>query len=70
MNAWLKAYAAETGAVYADYWTALHDGVAMRTALTYDGVHPNAAGYAFMGPVAEAAIRQALAKPAPEATRR
>lgn len=65
MNAWLKSYAAQTGAVYADYWTALHDGDGLRKAWTYDGVHPNAAGYAAMAPVAEAAIRAALATPAP-----
>ena len=70
MNTWLQAYAAQTGSVYADYWTALHDGQALRAALTYDGVHPNEAGYAVMGPVADAAIRQALAKPAPKVTAR
>jgi lysophospholipase L1-like esterase len=65
MNAWLKAYAARTGATYADYWEALHDGEALRSTLTYDGVHPNEAGYAAMAPVAERAIRAALSRPAP-----
>jgi lysophospholipase L1-like esterase len=65
MNVWLRDYAARTGAVYADYWNALHDGDAFRADLTYDGVHPNAAGYAVMAPVADAAIRAALARPAP-----
>ncbi|USU06682.1 SGNH/GDSL hydrolase family protein [Sphingomonadaceae bacterium OTU29LAMAA1] len=65
MNAWMKDYAARTGATYADYWTALHDGDALKASLTYDGVHPNKAGYAVMAPVAEAAIRRAMAKPAP-----
>ena len=64
LNAWMKAYAARTGSIYADYWTALHDGDALRASLTYDGVHPNRAGYEAMAPVAEAAIRQALAQPA------
>ncbi|WP_267381982.1 MULTISPECIES: SGNH/GDSL hydrolase family protein [unclassified Sphingomonas] len=63
MNAWLKNYAARTGATYADYWSALHDGAALRAALTYDGVHPNKGGYAVMAPVADAAIRAALAGP-------
>jgi len=67
MNAWMKDYAARTGATYADYWSALHDGPALRATWTYDGVHPNTAGYAVMAPVAEAAIRSALAKPAPRA---
>ena len=70
MNSWLKGYAAQTGATYADYWTALHDGKGFRASLTYDGVHPNKAGYAVMGPVAEAAIRASLAKPAPKALAR
>ncbi len=65
LNAWIKDYAARSGATYADYWTALHDGKALRASLTYDGVHPNKAGYAVMAPVAEAAIRAAMARPAP-----
>jgi lysophospholipase L1-like esterase len=35
---------------------------AMKPGLSSDGVHPTAAGYAVMGPLAEAAIAQALAK--------
>ena len=61
LNAWLKGYAAKSGAVYADYWNATHDGEAFRAGLALDGVHPNEAGYAVMAPVAEAAIRKALA---------
>jgi lysophospholipase L1-like esterase len=61
LNAWLKAYAARSGAVYADYWSVVHDGLGFRADLALDGVHPNAAGYAVMAPVAEAAIRKALA---------
>ena len=58
--------AARTGATYADYWGALHDGQALRASMTYDGVHPNKTGYAAMAPVAEAAIRAAMARPAPK----
>ncbi|HEX4736508.1 MAG TPA: SGNH/GDSL hydrolase family protein [Allosphingosinicella sp.] len=61
LNAWLKDYAAKSGSVYADYWSALHDGNAFRADLALDGVHPNKAGYAVMAPIAEAAIRKALA---------
>lgn len=61
LNAWLKNYAAKTGSVYADYWSATHDGDAFRADLALDGVHPNKAGYAIMAPIAEAAIRKALA---------
>ena len=70
MNAWLKAYAAANNATYADYWTALHDGKAMRAELASDGVHPNAKGYAVMAPVADKAIRASLATPAPKAIAR
>jgi len=69
MNAWLKAYAGRSGCVYADYWSALKgDGPAMRDGLSSDHVHPNRAGYQVMAPVAEAAIRRALARPAPRKT--
>jgi len=47
----------------------LHDGDGLRRDWTCDGVHPNAAGYAVMAPVAEAAIRAALAAPARAKTR-
>jgi lysophospholipase L1-like esterase len=60
-NTWLQRYAAEKGAVYADYYraTASDDG-SLRDGQTNDGLHPNAQGYALMAPVASAAIAQAL----------
>jgi lysophospholipase L1-like esterase len=62
-NAWLKRYAAEKGAVYADYYTATVDAQGfLRDGYTNDGLHPNAEGYALMTPVASAAIAEALAK--------
>ena len=70
INSWLKGYAVRTGATYADYWGALHDGDALKSSLTYDGVHPNKQGYAVMAPVAEAAIRAAMARPAPRRSAR
>ena len=63
LNAWLKDYARRSGSVYADYWSATHDGLGFRTGLAYDGVHPSKEGYSAMAPVAEAAIRKALALP-------
>ncbi len=63
LNSWLKAYAGRAGAVYADYWTATHDGLGFRKGLAYDGGHPSKEGYAAMAPVAESAIRRALALP-------
>jgi lysophospholipase L1-like esterase len=60
-NAWLKAYAAEAGAVYADYYAATVDAEGfLREGTTNDGLHPNAAGYELMAPVAAAAIADAL----------
>ena len=60
-NTWLKRYAAEKGAVYADYHTATAgDDGSLRDGHTNDGLHPNAQGYALMSPVASAAIAQAL----------
>ena len=64
MNDWLHDYAAREHFVYADYHAALDDGQGgIRPACSEDGVHPNAAGYAAMRPVAAAAIRSALAAP-------
>ncbi len=61
LNAWIKAYAQSTGAGFADYYTATVDATGMlRAETTADGLHPNAAGYALMVPVASAAIDAAL----------
>ncbi len=63
LNAFLKELAAKQGAVYLDYYAALvdeHGG--LRTEFSPDGVHPNAKGYAVMAPLAEEAIRSALAR--------
>jgi len=61
INQWLKDYSAREHFVYLDYYSALVDDKGgMRPGLSFDGVHPNAAGYAIMAPLAEAAIAQAL----------
>lgn len=61
MNAWLKAYARAQGLIYVDYYAVLAtpDG-GMKPELTFDGVHPDAAGYRVMRPLAEAALKRAL----------
>jgi lysophospholipase L1-like esterase len=60
MNEWLRAYAARERFVYVDYHAVLSDGQGgFKAALSGDGVHPNAAGYAAMRPLAESAIKQA-----------
>jgi lysophospholipase L1-like esterase len=63
LNRWLAEYARANGHVYLDYSSALADARGMlRSELTDDGLHPNAAGYAVMAPLAERAIAQALAR--------
>jgi lysophospholipase L1-like esterase len=62
MNRWLKDYAARSGLVYLDYYSALVEGRAMKRDLTVDGLIPNDAGYQRMAPLAEQAIVQALGK--------
>ena len=63
LNRWLKDYAEKNNCVYLDYFSAMADEKGMfRKDLTYDGLHPNAAGYEVMGPLAEKAIAQALAQ--------
>ena len=63
LNGWLRDFAKAEGLVYADYHAALA-GPAGELPGQYgpDGVHPNAAGYAVMRPVAEAAIAAAERK--------
>ena len=60
INIWLRALAQQRGLAFADYHTAMAgpDG-AMKPGLSSDGVHPNAAGYAVMLPIARAALDQA-----------
>ena len=61
LNAWLKDFCATQHFVYLDYYTAMSDPTgAMKPGLAKDGVHPTSAGYAIMGPLAEAAIAKAL----------
>src|SRR6202789_3672901 len=53
LNSWLQGYCVNHSVTYLDYWTALagEDG-GMKPGLSFDGVHPNAEGYAIMGPLA------------------
>jgi lysophospholipase L1-like esterase/uncharacterized membrane protein YphA (DoxX/SURF4 family) len=62
LNEWLARYARDNGHVYLDYFAATADkGGLLRGDLNDDGLHPNAAGYAVMAPLAEKAIAAALA---------
>ncbi len=61
LNRWIKEYAAQHGAIFVDFHSAMADGAGgMRAGLSSDGVHPNEAGYRIMATLAEPAIEQAL----------
>ena len=62
LNGWIKDYAARSGSVYLDYYSALADGRNFKKELTSDGLLPNDAGYAVMARVAEKAIAEALGR--------
>jgi lysophospholipase L1-like esterase len=58
LNAWIKQYAFDNNLICVDYHSALvaADGEHYKPELTFDGVHPSAAGYALMSPMVEDAI--------------
>lgn len=60
MNNWLKEYAAKSGSIYLDFYSALVDGREMKRDYTNDGFLPNAKGYAVMALRAEEAIALTL----------
>jgi lysophospholipase L1-like esterase len=60
LNEWIKAYAAEKGFVYVDFYSPMKDDRGgLPPTLSKDGVHPLPAGYAIMAPLAEAGIEKA-----------
>ena len=68
LNRWLKNYcaSANNGCIYLDYFSAMVDDKGLlKKDLADDGLHPNAAGFKIMAPLAEAAIEKALASPKP-----
>lgn len=61
LNAWLKDYCEQHGYTYLDYYTSMTDSEGgMKPGISFDGVHPNAKGYAIMAPLAQAAIDKTL----------
>ncbi|MGP0021705.1 MAG: SGNH/GDSL hydrolase family protein [Candidatus Sulfotelmatobacter sp.] len=65
LNQWLKSYCATTanGCTYLDYFSAMVDDKGlMKKDLADDGLHPNAAGFKIMAPMAEARIERALGR--------
>ncbi len=61
LNNWLKDYCGVKRCVYLDYFNAMVDDKGLlKRGLAEDGLHPNAAGYRIMTPLAEEAIEKAL----------
>jgi len=61
LNAWIRKYAGVNDHIYLDYFSAMVDDQGLlKKELSEDGLHPNAAGYAVMAPLAEKAIQSAL----------
>jgi len=61
LNGWMQDYAKAHKLVYLDYYSALIDDQKMlKKDLTYDGLHPNDAGYEVISPLASEAIHKAL----------
>ena len=63
LNGLMRNYAAAQGHEVLDYYSAMADAKdRLKPELNDDGLHPNAAGYAVMAPLAEAAITRALVR--------
>ena len=61
LNEMLRSYATRTGTIYVDYFSAMANSAnGLDPTLAEDGVHPTRKGYEIMGPLAEAAIKEAL----------
>lgn len=65
LNAWIQSFAANRGYLYLNYFDSLKDSAGfLQKDLAEDGLHPNAAGYRVMAPLAQDAILKAVT-PAP-----
>ena len=61
LNAWMKEYAATVNATYVDYFSAMVDDKGwLQDAISGDGLHPNAAGYAIMTRVLTATLQKVV----------
>jgi acyl-CoA thioesterase-1 len=63
LNNWLRSFCAlpSNGCVFLDYYSAMVDEKGLlKKDLADDGLHPNAAGFKIMAPMAETAIEKAL----------
>jgi lysophospholipase L1-like esterase len=63
LNKWIKEYVSTNGFFHIDFYSSMVDEKkGLKTELTYDGVHPNEAGYKVMENLAEKVIAKALKK--------
>ncbi len=61
LNAWMRQLAQNEGLVYVDYHSEMvNESLGLARELTYDGVHPNKAGYQVMARLVDPAIGTAL----------
>jgi len=61
LNDWIRNYAKSNKCIYLDYYSAMVDEKGgLKAEYTYDGVHPNKAGYLVMQPLVEEAIKKAI----------
>lgn len=61
LNLMIKNYASQNGIIYVDYFTPMaNEQNGLKSEYTYDGVHPNEAGYKIMEPLAQAAIKKII----------
>ena len=61
LNDWLRKYALETNCVFLDYYSAMLDSQGfLKKGYSLDGLHPNAAAYKVMKPLAADAIKEAM----------
>jgi len=61
MNRWIQELCKQRGFTYLDYFSAMVDDKGfLKADLATDGLHPNAAGYRIMGPLAQGAIDATL----------
>lgn len=61
LNDWTRRYAHDQGLAYLDYYSAMANAEGgLDPKFAEDGVHPTAAGYTIMAPLAQQAIREAF----------
>jgi lysophospholipase L1-like esterase len=71
LNSWILGLCQKRNLIYVDYYTAMIDGSGLLKAeLADDGLHPNAAGYRIMAPLALEAIAKTSTPPVQEKKRK